>query len=648
MTFGDHRKLPASDLGLKAPRTCTNPCGLFLLLIFWVGMGAVAVVSYKNGNLMRLYRGVDYLGNICGASNSQYGNYTFSNSFGQNVLENSIATPWGQRTFLWYPVTFSNGKFTLTEARTQGICLTKCPAANTLVGLYKESTDSSMNLPYYVLFDSTPQFGRCIPDMSSFLCDTNSVCNKLKTSTNATLDQVYDSLENGFNDVRQHWWVILLSVFIAIVISFFWMFVMRRVVKPMVVVTMVIVVVGLGVGGYLLFKEHQNLSDSQPSSAKYFLYGAIAMWIVDFLLICVILYSGSNIMVACDIIEEATKIPITIPTTMFAPIAASVALIPFAVFFLFTSATIYTCSDTLHLNVTLPQYNSSNPLSVNFTSLAAKQIELPNWRIGAELFNLFMFLWTAGFIHAILFQTIAFCAVFWYWSVPGDDKKPEAGVSAAFGLVMKNHLGSLAIGSLIIAIISMARILLCFLEKHLDKYKDKSDALKCCLYCAECLLACFHRVVKFVNKNAYIVQAMTGEGFLDSAKHALSLLLNNAVSVAAVSVIGEWVCMFGKIFITSIVTIIAYYILKGEQNNFMVTLIIVVIVTYFITCVFINVFHVCIDTVLLSYCYDLGEHDGQGKPYFFPSDLAKHVNKAKERMKAVEDANVVPLNQKQL
>ena len=648
MNFGDHRKLPASDIGLRAPRSCTNPCGLILFIIFWAGMGAVAVISYKNGNLERLYRGADYMGNLCGATNDNYNSYNFTNpAFFPPIEQNSQAIPWSSRTLLWYPVTFINGQFSLKQARTQGICVASCPTSGQLIGVYKESYDTKIQYPYYVLFNSTPTFNRCIPDLSSFLCESNKFCEAVKSQTNTTLDDVYDGLMNGFNDVRSHWWVLLVCVLIAIVICFGWMLVMRRLVKPMVVATILIVLITLGVGGYLLFKENQNLKDSDPSTAKYYLGGAITMWVVDFIIVCVLLFTGRDIMVACDIIEEATKIPTSIPTTLLVPLVTSFAILPFGIFFLFTSATIYTCQDTLSLNVTVPQILNT---SISFVPANTTQISLPNWRIGAEVFNIFMFLWTVGFIHAICFMTIAFCAVFWYWSKPGDDKCPEAGVCAGFGLTVRNHLGSLAIGSMIIAIITLFRIFLALLERRLEKYSKHSEALKCCLYCAECLLACFHRIVKFINKNAYIVQAMTGEGFLDSAKHALSLLVRNAVAVGAVSVIGEWVCMFGKIFITAIVGIIAYFMLKAgnSNNNFVLTLIIVLVVTYFITCVFINVFHVCIDTVLLSYCYDLNEHDGQSKPYYFPSDLAKHVEKARERMKAQEEAQAeksVPLKE---
>jgi hypothetical protein len=406
-------------------------------------------------------------------------------------------------------------------------------------------------------------------------------------------------------------------------------------VKPMVVITMATLVVLLAVGGYILFRMHSD----GGSSADYYLGGAIAAWVVDFLLLCVILFVRKDVMIACDIIEEAAKIPISLPTMMLVPPVAAVLLLPFAFFFLFTSATIYTAASTINVTAQVPRFDNNSSSLAGYSGFESKEYAVENWRIYAEIYNLLMFLWSVGFVNAIAYMIVSFCAIFWYWSNPGDDKKPEAGTCAALGLTMKNHLGTLAIGSFIVAVLQVLRILLSLLEKRLQTYAGKSDAVKCCLYCAECLLACFHRVVKFINKNAYIMTAMTGEPFLDAARHALSLLLGNAISVAAISVIGEWVCLFGKILITSIALVICYFMAGGtdSDNNVVLLMVVVGLSAYFITCVFINVFHVCIDTVLLSYCYDLREHDGASKPYYFPSDLAKHVERARERSKGVDN-----------
>jgi choline transporter-like protein 2/4/5 len=143
-------------------------------------------------------------------------------------------------------------------------------------------------------------------------------------------------------------------------------------------------------------------------------------------------------------------------------------------------------------------------------------------------------------------------------------------------------------------------------------------------------------VVKFVNKNAYIVQAMTGEPFLDAAMHALSLLTHNLIAVAGVTVISEFVMFFSKIIITSASLGVGYLILRGFDDfssaGLIFMLIFIGITSYFVGSVFLSVFGVCIDTVVLSYCYDLEQNNGQGRPYFFPEDLAKHLDTARERM----------------
>jgi hypothetical protein len=172
-------------------------------------------------------------------------------------------------------------------------------------------------------------------------------------------------------------------------------------------------------------------------------------------------------------------------------------------------------------------------------------------------------------------------------------------------------------------------------------YTEKSDAVKFLFCIANCCLAYLERFVKFINKNAYIMQAMTGETFLGGARHALQLLVRNALSVGAVSIIGEYVMIIGKLLITFFTTLMGYCILTavayddnaGTTPGLVVILIAVAVLSYFISTVFISVFGVCIDTVLLSFCYDLEQNNGADRPYFCPDDLRQHVARSEQRVK---------------
>ena len=51
--------------------------------------------------------------------------------------------------------------------------------------------------------------------------------------------------------------------------------------------------------------------------------------------------------------------------------------------------------------------------------------------------------------------------------------------------------------------------------------------MKCCLACVRCCLACFERAIRFINENAYIFIALTGQGFCASAHSAFYVVLRN-------------------------------------------------------------------------------------------------------------------------
>ena len=64
----------------------------------------------------------------------------------------------------------------------------------------------------------------------------------------------------------------------------------------------------------------------------------------------------------------------------------------------------------------------------------------------------------------------------------------------------------------------------------------------------------------------------------------------------------------------------------GDPNeNYVVILVVLGLVAYFVASAFASVFSVCIDTILLCYCYDLQENNGQDKPYYAPQELLAAV-----------------------
>ena len=64
------------------------------------------------------------------------------------------------------------------------------------------------------------------------------------------------------------------------------------------------------------------------------------------------------------------------------------------------------------------------------------------------------------------------------------------------------HSGSIAFGALLIALVQLARALLAYTQKKLDGKTGKvAKALLCML---QCCLWCFEKVLRYINRQAYI------------------------------------------------------------------------------------------------------------------------------------------------
>jgi hypothetical protein len=84
-------------------------------------------------------------------------------------------------------------------------------------------------------------------------------------------------------------------------------------------------------------------------------------------------------------------------------------------------------------------------------------------------------------------------------------------IGSSLWRLIRYHLGSVAFGSFIIALIQLIRMIMQYVEKKLSKKGGPiagimGPILKCC----QCCLWCFEKCMKFLNRNAYIEVAIYG------------------------------------------------------------------------------------------------------------------------------------------
>lgn len=85
------------------------------------------------------------------------------------------------------------------------------------------------------------------------------------------------------------------------------------------------------------------------------------------------------------------------------------------------------------------------------------------------------------------------------------------------------------------------------------------------LKCLQCYLACVERIIKFINKNAYIQIAINGKSFCFACKDALLLIIRNALRFTALGGLGGLFIMLGYLITIAGNVALAYFNLTYNQ-----------------------------------------------------------------------------------
>lgn len=247
-----------------------------------------------------------------------------------------------------------------------------------------------------------------------------------------------------------------------------------------------------------------------------------------------------------------------------------------------------------------------------------------NWSQDTQIalaYYTFMGIWTYTFLDAVQLFVICSTACIWYFKQESASFPVTKSAYRAF----RYYLGSLAFGSLILAIVLSIKYVVMYIR---EKTKDAASENKCLKYGLDCLLcciACLQRIVEFINKSAYIQIALQGKGFCAACKDACCIVLENCLRFAAVDGLGSIFVYFGIVFIGAVNAIIGYVILESTpmyKDNISSPNVSVFIMGVFGVCiggVFMSIYGQSIDAILFSFILDETINKASGRdPQFTP------------------------------
>uniref|UniRef100_A0A672QNL0 Choline transporter-like protein n=1 Tax=Sinocyclocheilus grahami TaxID=75366 RepID=A0A672QNL0_SINGR len=466
------------------------------------------------------------------------------------------------------------------------------PGAKVLVDILQKKL-----CPAY-LISSKPFLQRCFPSIGkkAHIYTTQSFAMKI------------------FEDYTKSWYWILICLLIAVVLSLIFIVLLRYLAGIMVwvMIFMVIAVVAGGIAHCSI--KYVNLKDTpgsnitlqqlgfQPDFSVYlhirqsWLAFIIILAILEVIIIILLIFLRKRIRIAVELMKEASRAVGYVMSSLFYPIFTFLLLtivIAYwgvtAVFLSTSSEPVYKVfneTDCLHArqtcdpeNFTLSTMKRDCPRSECLFAFYGGETPYHKYLVVLQFYNVFLFFWCANFVTALGQMTLAGAFASYYWAPNKPNDMPAYPLCASLGRSLRYHTGSLAFGSLILAIVQIIRVLLEYIDHKLKGAENKfAKFLLCCL---KCCFWCLEKFIKFLNRNAYIMVAIYGKNFCRSARDAFFLLMRNVIRVVVLDKVTDFILFLGKLLIVGLTVLVGSYLIAHG---------------------FFSVYAMCVDTLFLCFC----------------------------------------------
>jgi len=527
-------------------------------------------------------------------------------------------------------------------------------------------TDRKFCVPFPgIAFEEFGSFGQCMPRMDSGVTDVIGAAPAAALNGVAQLDITEDlgehtkSFGNSIGDTFKAWEVIVLVGVVSFAISLVALVLMRFVLGPVVWISifltfLLIAVAGIAclvrasqcqdgdfldaasdqagnaagtttsggnpfeqdcVGGYAV--ESQTWRDILKVCG-YIILGLAAIWLL------VVLCMSCRIQLAININKCAAQFMYNNPHVLLVPIIQALVFLIWGIFWIFCAAFLLSqvSDDSVPTTAFASYQDAADQCMDSWPSGDVwKDADSPEckdqfkcwkcmpsrWTIDWKFaYSFFALIWHNYFMLAVLQTVIAGTVGFWFFS-GGKGSTKSICVSTKNALLW--HAGSLAYGSLIIAIIVYIKWFMRWLSKQAEK-KDPSGVTKCIINALIYCIMCFERCIKFLNKNAYIQIALLGNSFCKSAYQAWCLIARNLVRFGVMLALSYMVHFLMYILIIAGTTVSGYFILQGmyEDIDPIVPTIFYGMIGYVMAKLFIGTFALAVDTTLQ--CFICAEEMG--------------------------------------
>lgn len=238
-------------------------------------------------------------------------------------------------------------------------------------------------------------------------------------------------------------------------------------------------------------------------------------------------------------------------------------------------------------------------------------------------FMFFGLLWIVAWMkYTSRFITIVSAMSYYFNSDATHEGSAE--VCLGFTFAYWYHIGSVLMGSFIIAVVWFIKCAFLYLAKALGKFGGDNRVSKALLACGTCLLSCIERIVDYINIAGFCYVAVSGDSFCSSCWSAFLLNLKHCSKFAFANFLAKLFILLGKLAICTgnVFSLLAIMKMRGDMDEVTSTagpIVVTTIVTYMTATIFLGVFDTSVMAILTCLALDMDLHGGvpiKGPPTF--------------------------------
>ncbi|XP_062554592.1 choline transporter-like protein 1 isoform X3 [Armigeres subalbatus] len=367
--------------------------------------------------------------------------------------------------------------------------------------------------------------------------------------------------------------------------------------------------------------EKQNVPDEASEGAKMrvnnYMYYAIAATVATIIVYLIVLVMRKRIRLVVQLFREAGKAISSMPFLLLEPILTFISIASVIALYIYFTMWV----------------ESSGMLKVE-NNQSAKYIK-DSTMLFTRWYNLLAFFWFCQFIIGCQHMVIAGAVACWFFT--RNKTKLGSPILKSFSNLLRYHMGTVALGSFIIAVVQFLRTVLKLLMYYVH---DRQNKLTNCIFeCCQCCLQCFEKFLQYLTRNAYIMTAMHGDPFCKAGKKAFKVLTTNALRVFAINSVGDFVLVLAKVFVVVVTCLVGMELIQKKTglHHPYVPIILVGIFAYLVAHCFVTVYEMTVDTIFICFCEDCECNDGISRPYYMSRGLMEFVQNSKKAL-AVYDS----------